>query len=226
MEHSHHINPAFDQALAEMDDLLEAMEDAVLAQIVGARQAFQEMSATMAKGVRKKDKALNELAVQAEDKAIAVLVRHQPLAEDLRHTVGALKMTIEYERCADYVKHLAKGVSKLSAHNENLEVFPSLQHMLEEVEAQFTAAMAARRAGDTEEAVRVWLKDQRIDDLCAEAVRESFDNQKKGDGNVHSLLHAMSVARNIERIGDKIKNLMEILYKQKTGDALDIKVED
>ena len=226
MDHSHHINPAFDKALEEMDALLAEMEDAVLAQVVGARQAFQEMSVTMAKGVRQKDKEVNRLAVLAEDKAVAVLAFHQPLADDLRHTVGALKMSIEYERCADYVKHLAKSISKLSAHNENLEVFPSLQRMFEAVESQVGAAIAARRAGDPDEAVRVWLKDQRLDDLCSETVREAFDNQKKGDGNVHSLLHAMSVARNIERIGDKIKNLMEILYKQKTGDVLDVKVED
>ncbi len=225
MNNATHINPAFDASLAEMDTLLIAMEDAVIAQITEARLAFVEMSASRARMVRKKDKALNCLAEDVELKVVTILAKHQPMADDLRYTVGALKMSIEYERTGDYVKHLAKSIAKLAAHDENLEVFPSLSRMLDEVEAMFISYRKARTTNDLDAAVRVWLKDQRIDDLCSEVVREAFENQKKGDGNVHSLIHAMSVAKNSERIGDKIKNLVEIYYQQKTGEHLDIKIE-
>lgn len=219
-----HINPAFDEALAAMDNLLNAMEDAVSEQIADTQKIFAQMNTDIAKGVRKRDKILNRLAEEVEAQALTVLAKHQPVAEDLRHVVGALKMSIEYERCADYVKHLAKSVAKLASHEHTLGIFPALQAMLDEVGTQFADAVRARRAGDSAAAERVWLRDQRIDDLCAELVREAFANHKEGDGSVRSLMHAMSVVKNNERIGDKIKNLMEILYKQKTGEALDVKV--
>lgn len=220
-----HINPAFDESLAEMDSLLATMENTVAAQIADARQAFEEMSAALARNVRKKDKALNELAEDVERKVVSVLAKHQPVAEDLRHVIGALKMSIECERGGDYVKHLAKSIVKLAGHNQNLEVFPSLRHMLQEVGDMYAAYVVARRSNDVDAAVRVWLKDQRIDDLCSEVMREAYVNQNKGDGDVHSLVYAMSVARNTERIGDKIKNLVEIFYQQKTGELLDVKME-
>ena len=217
-----HINPAFDEALAEMDAVLVEMEDAVVKQIKGARRAFSEMSVERARKVDKKDKHLNSLGEEIETKVVSVLAKHQPVAEDLRRVIGTLKMSIEYERTGDYVKNLANSIARLAGHDENLEVFPSLRRMLDEVSVMFNDYVTARRGKNIEEAVRVWLRDQRIDDLCSEVVREAFDNQKKGDGNVHSLIHALSVAKNSERIGDKIKNLVEIYYQQKTGEHLAI----
>lgn len=226
MDKPSHINPAFDAELADMEEQLAAMEDAVQAQISAAQQALNEMDAGLARDVRKKDKQLNQLAEEVEHKAVTILAKHQPMAEDLRRTIGALKMAIEYERGGDYVKHLAKSIVKLAAHHGNLEVFPSLRTMLEEVGAMFAAYTQARREGNLRAAERVWLQDQRIDDLCSDAVREAFDNQQKGDGNVHSLIQAISVAKNSERLGDKIKNLVEIFYLQKTGEHLDVKVDE
>lgn len=217
-----HINPAFDESLAEMDSVLEQMEDAVIKQIKRAQSAFSEMSVKRARKVGRKDKHLNFLSEEIEAKAVNVLAKHQPVAEDLRHVVGALKMSIEYERIGDYVKNLAESTARLAGHDENLEVFPSLRGMLDEVSVMFDDYVSARRGKDLKEAVRVWLRDQRIDDLCSEVVREAYANQKKGDGGVHSLMHALSVAKNSERIGDKIKNLVEIYYQQKTGKNLAI----
>ena len=219
----HHFNPVFDRDLAAMDKLLEEMEDAVSAQIAGAQEAFAQKDTAMARSVRKRDKAVNRLAERVEKKVLVVLSRHQPVAEDLRHVIGALKMATEYERCADYVKHLAKSVAKLSLEKHHLEVNPALRAMLDEVAQMFAAGVEARRKGSSEDAARVWQQDAHIDALCKALVREVFANHKRGDGSARSLMHAMSVAKNSERIGDKIKNLMEILHKQKTGDALDVK---
>ena len=217
-----HINPAFDKAIRRMEELLTQMENAVGEQISSVRAAFSAMDAAMAKAVRRKDKELNSLAKQVEEQSILVLARHQPVAKDLRHTIGALKMAIEYERVGDYVKHLAKSTGRLAAHDEKLSVYPSLMTMSGEVEKMYGSFLRARRANDVDAAVKIWMKDQLIDDICSESVREAFENQKRGDGNVQSLVHAVSVAKNLERVGDKIKNLVEIFYYDKVGEELDI----
>ena len=223
---SGHINPQFDFAIKKMDSVLSKMEDAVLAQMVETIRLFSNMTVEGAKLIRKEDAALNELAVQVEEEALLVLAKHQPVAEDLRHTVAALKMSIEYERAADYIKNLVKSIGRLAAHDDdNLLILPSLANMLKEVQNMFEQFQQARRSGDVDLAVRVWLKDQKIDDLCSEAVREAFYNQQGGEGSVHSLIHSVFIAKNTERIGDKIKNLVEIFYYQKTGLQLDIKTD-
>ena len=221
-----HTNPQFDTAIGKMEGALAQMEDAVAAQMEATRRLFDQMDVATAKKICGRDQKLNALAQQVEDTAVLVLARHQPVAEDLRHVVGALKMATEYERAADYVKNLAKSIGRLAAHDERLRVLPSLANMMQEAEAQFLRFVKARRAGDLTGVERVWIKDRRIDELCDDAVREAFDNQKGGEGNAHSLIHAVFIAKNAERIGDKIKNLAEIYYRQKKGEDLNIETDD
>lgn len=224
MEH-HHTNPAFDTAIDEIDDLLIQMESAVAEQLALVEEAFRKMDAAQARAVRKKDSEINQLAKQAEEKIILVLARHQPVASDLRHMVGALKMSIELERAGDYIKHLAKSVVRLTGHRDEINISDYLQALLLEVMKMFDKFCQARRAEDVEAAVRVWIYDQHIDEHCSDAVRHAFENQDKGVGGVQGLVNQVSIAKNLERVGDKIKNLVEIYYYQMKGKDLDITLD-
>lgn len=222
---THHINPRFDSAIDGIDTLLAAMEEAVREQLVLVEEAFRNMDAVQAKVVRQKDAELNELSKQVEEKVVLALARHQPVAGDLRHMVGALKMAIELERAGDYIKHLAKNVVRLTGYRDEINISDYLQKLLDEVQKMFDNFCAARRADDVDAAVRVWVFDQTIDDLCSDAVRHAFENQNKGIGGAQGLVNQISIAKNLERIGDKIKNLVEIYYYQIKGDELDISLD-
>lgn len=221
-----HANPAFDRDIAAVTALLAKMEGAVAEQIDAVSTAFDEMSLSQSRQVQKKDDSLNRQREELEELAVMALARHQPVADDLRRIVGALKMAIEYERMGDYVKHFAKSVGKFVVHHETLEVFPLLSDMTKAARKMFGDYRAARAAGDMDKLAEVWLRDQKIDDACHAAVQEAFTNQQRGDGNAHSLVHAVSVAKNLERLCDKIKNLVEIYYHQETGEALDLETDD
>ncbi len=220
-----HINPAFDIALQKMDGLLVQMEKTLQDQLILSHQAFTEMSVKLSKQVRENDVELNKLQRQVDESIIDIFARYHPVAEDLRHVIGALKMSIEYERVGDYIKNLAKSVSRMAAYDDHLEIAPVLVTMLEVVTKHFNKFCEYRLQGDMDKAQKLWIKDQNIDDLCHDAVKKAFAFQKSGSGNEHSLIHAVSVAKNLERIGDKIKNLIEILYNIKTGEDLDIDID-
>ncbi len=225
MRVSPHANPAFDRDIAAVAGVLAEMEEEVAGQLLAVSAAFEEMNLSKAWAVRKHDAALNRQLETLEERTVAALARHQPVADDLRRIVGALKTGIEYERMGDYVKHFAKSVGKFVAHHESLEVFPLLSQMAALVREMFAEFRAAKNDGDLEKLSQVWLFDRRIDDACHAAVEDAFLNQRRGDGNAHSLVHAVSVAKNLERIGDKIKNLVEIHYRQETGVALDLEAD-
>ena len=97
------------------------------------------------------------------------------------------KASIEYERMGDYVKHFAKSVGKFAAHHESLEVFPALAEMETAVRKMYDDFLAAKKDDNTDAACKVWLSDQKIDNMCHAVVQEAFINQKRGDGNPHSL---------------------------------------
>ena len=97
MQHDH-INPAFDQDIGQMDGYLVKMESSISEQLKMIRTAFAEMDVSLAQQIRRQDRRLNDLAINLERCAVGILARHQPVAEDLRHAVGVIKMSIEYER--------------------------------------------------------------------------------------------------------------------------------
>ena len=220
IENLPHTNPAYDREMAKMTRLLSDMESAVREQLSAIETAFAEMNSDKARAVRRNDTQLNEIEGEATRQAIAVLACYQPVAEDLRRVVGTLFAATEYERIGDYVKNFAASVEAFVSHQETLKVFPMLLSLMQDVRAQFEECVAALAADDLDAAWQVWKQDEKIDRTFRKVVNEAADNHSAGDGNAHSLVHAISIASNLERIGDRVKNLVEIFHYQKTGKQL------
>ncbi|MGI9307303.1 MAG: phosphate signaling complex protein PhoU [Gammaproteobacteria bacterium] len=221
LENLPHTNPAYDREMAKMTRLLGEMEETLRAQFAGIESAFAEMDLPRARAVWRNDSQLNEMEGRALRQAIAVLACYQPVAEDLRKVVGALYAAAEYERIGDYIKNFAKSVESFVSHEETLEIFPALLAMMKQVRGQFDGYLAARAADDLDAAIQIWRRDKDIDAAFRRTVNAAADNQTAGDGNAHSLMHAIAVAGNLERLGDRVKNLVEILYYEKTGRQLE-----
>ncbi|MGI9298564.1 MAG: phosphate signaling complex protein PhoU [Gammaproteobacteria bacterium] len=221
IENLPHTNPAYDREMAKMTRLLGEMESAVRAQLAEIETAFAEMSLARARAVRLNDSRLNEMEGKALQQAIAVLACYQPVAEDLRKVVGALFTAVEYERIGDYVKNFATSVEAFVSHEESLKIFPMLLDMMRDVRRQFEEGVAAVAAENLDAALKVRRADKTIDRVFRKVVDAAVENQSDGDGNAHSLVHAISIASNLERIGDRVKNLVEVFYYRKTGRQLE-----
>ena len=216
-----HTNPAYDREMEKMTQLLREMESVISRQLTSIETAFADMDVERARAVLQNDLRLNEMEGKALRQAIAVLACYQPVAEDLRKVVSSLYTATEYERIGDYVKNSANSVESFVAHKETLKIFPLLLDMMRHVHRQFDDYLLAHAAEDLQAAIKVWECDKNIDRVFRQAVNEAAENQSAGDGNAHSLVHAISIASNLERLGDRIKNLVEIFYYRKTGRRLE-----
>lgn len=226
IESTPHTNPAYDREMAKMTRMLRDMEETLRTQLADLEKAFADMDIRQARGVRHNDSRLNDMEGQALRQAIAVLACYQPVAEDLRKVVGTLYTAMEYERIGDYVKNFAKSVEAFVAHEESLKIFPMLLEMMRDVRELFEEYLRAHTAEDLPAALAVWQRDEQIDRIFRKVVHEAAENQSAGDGNAHSLVHAISIASNLERLGDRVKNLVEIFYYRKTGKPLDMEKND
>ena len=216
-----HTNPAYDREMNKMSQLLSDMETALHEQLTDLESAFADMDSERAREIRQKDSRLNEMEGRALRQSIAVLACYQPVAEDLRTVVGSLYAAAEYERMGDYVKNFAQSIELFATHRETLKIFPMLLKMTRDVRAQFEEYIAARDRDDLSAAHKVWERDEEIDRAFRATVNEAADNQSAGDGNAHSLILAISIASNLERLGDRVKNLVEIFHYRKTGQRLE-----
>ena len=52
--------------------------------------------------------AIDNLEREIEEQVISMIARRQPMADDLRHIMGALRITTDLERIGDLAKNIAK----------------------------------------------------------------------------------------------------------------------
>lgn len=215
-----HTNPAHDQEMDKMAALIKHMENTLSSQFDAVCQIFLEMDTEQAKLIHRNDLKLNDAEGRALRQAIAVLARYQPVAEDLRTVIGAIYAAAEYERMGDYIKNLTRSIVKLAKNDNNLRVFPTLNNMAQKVHDQFKRYLEIKQGDDLEKAIEIWKEDEVIDEQFQDAVNEAVENQSDGDGDGKSLIYAVTIANNLERMGDRIKNLVELFYYRKTGQAM------
>src|SRR5690606_22343025 len=98
-----------------------------------------------------------------DERAITIIAKRQPMAQDLRVVVGALRMAADFERIGDLAKNIAKRVSAVSEGVTPKSLSHSIDVMAQLVMEQLdevVAAYAARNAGRLE-ALRI--DDEQID---------------------------------------------------------------
>ena len=64
---------------------------------------------------------------ELDDRAITLIAKRQPMAQDLRSVVGAIRMAADLERIGDLAKNIAKRVERgrPDSHAEQLSRSPS-----------------------------------------------------------------------------------------------------
>ena len=204
---------------AELQDLSADVAELgrmAVAQLRAALEVVVGDGATPAEEIMAGDKALNAAAQGIESNAIRLIALRQPMADDLRHTVVALKAALELERCGDLAKNIAKRSLRIDP-----PVPPELLRSLEQLGALATQALErvlrALSAGDVEAAREVWREDDAIDALHAELVRQLLEGMTRQPHLTTAGAQLLFIAKNLERIGDHATNLAELACYEATG---------
>src|SRR6185436_4592743 len=103
-----HTVRAYDEELDAITGELARMGGLAEAEVVDAVRAIVKRDVALAQVVIARDTNLDELEMDIERKAIRLIAVRQPVADDLRRTVAALKISMNLERCGDLAKNIAK----------------------------------------------------------------------------------------------------------------------
>lgn len=82
----------------------------------------------------------------------------------------------------------------------------------------------AVKADEPARCAQIWKMDIETNDQYKSIMEQIVD--KSANYDRVTLINALLIAKNFERIGDKIKNLAEEIYFQKTGEKLTTSVQD
>ncbi len=214
-----HTVTSFEQELKHLRDLIIEMGGIVENQVALAAEAIMSRDTEAAARVVEEDPRVDALERDVEALVIRMLALRQPMADDLRLIVAALKITGDLERVGDYAANVAKRSSVLAQFSLPYSL-AAIANMARLVQAGLKNVIDAIAERDPEKAVEVWRSDQMIDDLYNTIFRELITYMMEDPRNITPCTHLLFIAKNLERIGDHATNVAETIYYAVTGEVL------
>ncbi len=212
-----HIVKSYDEELALLKAKMTTMAKTVEAQLNKAVQALGGRDVFLARTIVRDDEKVNELQRELETQTVKLLALRQPMARDLRAVIAGLKTASDLERIGDYAANIALHVRDLS--NVSLErPLGLLIRMGETATGMLQDVVEAYQKMDVRKAIEVWHRDDEIDGIYADLLRELRDCMTRDAQNVKVYTGLIFVARCCERIGDHVTNVAENVYFVEEGE--------
>jgi phosphate transport system protein len=214
-----HTVKAFTEQLESLSASVAQMGGLAEAQLSSAIEAIARRDTARAEEAVGGDKRIDELQQDIEARALKLLALRQPMAVDLRETLGAIKTASELERIGDLAKNIAKRAIVLN-REPPIRLTASLARMGRQSLAQLKLVLDAYSDRDASGAETVWRQDGEIDEMYNSLFRELLTYMMEDPRTIGLCTHLLFVAKNIERTGDHATNIAEVVYHMAKGGHL------
>jgi phosphate transport system protein len=202
-----------DNRIAQMGGLCERL-------LGQSFDALQRRDPKLAANAIASDKAIDTLQREIEEHAILMIARRQPVADDLRHIMAALKIAGDLERIGDFSKNIAKRALAVAGESHPKPLLLGLGHMVELALRQLKDVLDAFAERDADKALTVWRKDEQLDAMYNSLFRELLTYMMEDPRNIGLSTHLLFGAKNLERIGDHTTNIAETVHYLVHGSAI------
>ena len=215
-----HTVRAYDEELDAITAELSRMGGLAEAEVADSIRAIARRDIALAEAVIGRDARLDALEADIERKAIRLIALRQPVADDLRRTVAAMKISTNLERCGDLAKNIAKRALVIAENEPITALTASIERMGELVTTRLKAVLDALASRQVDRAISVWMADHEVDEHYDSVFRELLTYMMGDPRTIQACAHLLFVAKNLERIGDHATNIAEILHYEITGSEL------
>lgn len=214
-----HIVSSFDDDLVELRARISEMGGLAETLFAQALDSIDTRDAELADQVIARDKRLDALEFEVERLATHIIARRQPLAQDLRLVISAMKLSTTLERVGDLAKNIAKRAKHL-ADGDPIRISGSVVRMGRQALGQLTEVLDAYVKTDVDAAVAVWRRDVEIDEAYNAMFRELVTYMMEDPRMIGLGSQLLFVAKNVERIGDHTTHVAEMIYYVAKGEPL------
>jgi phosphate transport system protein len=211
MEHKH-IVKSYDNELEALKKHLLEMGGLAESQLKESLQVLVRHDPKRAQKLVERDKKMDALEAEVASSAIKLIALRQPMAEDLRVIITALKASANLERMGDYSKNIAARVITLAKNPVLVGVSKSIARMGDLVIAMIHDVLDAFVARDAAKALSVLEADRDVDRHYTGLFREILTYMMEDARNISLGTHLMFIAKNVERIGDHATNIAEQVH--------------
>jgi phosphate transport system protein len=216
-EHTVH---SFDEELDHVDRLIRDMSELAGSMLQAATRSLIDSDNAMAQRVISDDAIMDARQRELDEAAITLIAKRQPMAQDLRAVVGAIRMGADLERIGDLAKNIAKRVGAVVESPTPRTLAHSIETMSDLVQAQVGGVIEHYVNRDAAGLEELRANDEKVDIQYTAVFRELLTYMMEDPRNITACTHLLFCAKNLERIGDHVTNIAENAYYVVTGKLL------
>ncbi len=199
---------SFEEKIDDLKNELLKMASAVEQALHSAIDALKKRDDELAKKVIAEDAQIDEFETRIDSACIELLALQTPVASDLRLITSAMKINNDLERMADHAVNIAQKTLELN-REKPLKPLIDIPRMAELAQAMVKDAIDAFLHRDSQLALGVCKRDDDVDDLNTQVIRELMTYIAGDPTAVTRALGLIMISKNIERIADLATNIAE-----------------
>jgi len=200
----------FHEELATLKQTLLTMGGLVEDQIHRVMRALIERDDALAREVMDRDRRVNMLDVEVDEKCVELLALHQPAAGDLRFITTAMKIVTDLERIGDQAVNIAQRAIELNREPQ-LKPYIDLPRMAEKAARMVKESLDAFVNRDTALARQVCAEDAAVDALKEQVFRELLTFMMEDARTIPRAIRLILISRFLERVADHATNIAEMV---------------
>jgi phosphate transport system protein len=195
--------------IAEMSELAREMVDSSIKALIDGDIALAEK-------IIEKDTIMDRLDVETDELCFKILALYEPKAIDLRYIITAFRILSDLERVGDHCTNICEEVILLS-QMPRVKPYIDIPRMAEYAGGMIVDAVEAYFNRDTALARDVIARDDFVDDLNGQVIRELITYLAEDIKKTKAALSLIFISNNLERIADHATNIAELVHFMVSG---------
>ncbi len=209
----------FEEEMIDLKRKISEMASIVEDMIGKSIKSLIDRNIILAKEVINSDSQVNNMEVEIDNLCIKILALYHPEAEDLRVVTMIMKINNDLERIGDHAVNIAKMSIPLS-EQPPIKPLIDIPRMADKAIEMLKESLDSFMKLDSEMAVQVCVKDDEVDALEPQIVRELMTYVMSDAQLMDRALRLIFIARHLERVADLATNIAEDGYYIATGKVL------
>jgi len=208
-----------EEEINKLKKMLFEMASSAEEMIAKSIKALQENNMILAEEIIKSDDKVNKMEIEIDNQCIRILALFHPEAEDLRTVTMIMKINNDLERIGDHAVNIAEKVIYL-ADKPPVKPLIDIPKMAEKAIEMLQESLDSFVNKDAELAIQVCKKDDEVDALEPQIVRELITYMISDPQTIDRALTLIFIARALERVADLATNIAEDTYYIASGKIL------
>jgi phosphate transport system protein len=209
----------FEEEMIDLKKKISEMASLVEDMIGKSIKGLKDRNMILAQEVIDSDNEVNNMEVEIDNLSIKILALYHPEAGDLRVVTMIMKINNDLERIGDHAVNIAKMSIPLS-EQPPIKPLIDIPRMADKAIEMLKESLDSFMKLDSEMAVQVCIKDDEVDALEPQIVRELLTYVMSDSRLIDRALRLIFIARNLERVADLATNIAEDAFYIATGDVL------